>query len=99
MCRSLFYVSTCCCDAVPPSAKPATTSLKIDKFLRPFTFKAVKELLAQTGTVEDVWMDQIKTHCYVTVSLLLWQGLWIDALLAASVLPWSIISSRECGVP
>lgn len=53
---------------VPPSAKPATTSLKIDKFLRPFTFKAVKELLAQTGTVEDVWMDQIKTHCYVTYS-------------------------------
>lgn len=51
---------------VPPSAKPATTSLKIDKFLRPFTFKAVKELLAQTGTVQDVWMDQIKTHCYVT---------------------------------
>ncbi|KAG0559429.1 hypothetical protein KC19_10G104000 [Ceratodon purpureus] len=53
---------------VPPTAKPATTSLKIDKFLRPFTFKAVKELLAQTGTVEDVWMDQIKTHCYVTYS-------------------------------
>jgi apoptotic chromatin condensation inducer in the nucleus len=53
---------------VPPSAKPATTSLKIDKFLRPFTFKAVKELLAQTGAVQDVWMDQIKTHCYVTYS-------------------------------
>lgn len=53
---------------VPPSAKPPTTSLKIDKFLRPFTFKAVTELLAQTGTVQDVWMDQIKTHCYVTYS-------------------------------
>ncbi|XP_024383667.1 uncharacterized protein [Physcomitrium patens] len=53
---------------VPPSAKPATTSLKIDRFLRPFTFKAVKELLALTGTVQDIWMDQIKTHCYVTYS-------------------------------
>lgn len=53
---------------VPPSLKPATTSLRIDRFLRPFTLKAVQELLAKTGTVSDFWMDQIKTHCYVTYS-------------------------------
>jgi len=53
---------------VPPSTKPPTTSLKIDKFLRPFTHKAVKELLANTGVVQAMWMDQIKTHCYVTYS-------------------------------
>ncbi|CAL9202921.1 unnamed protein product [Musa hybrid cultivar] len=53
---------------VPPSQKPATTSLRIDKFLRPFTLKAVQELLAKTGTVCSFWMDHIKTHCYVTYS-------------------------------
>ncbi|CAM6069097.1 unnamed protein product [Sphagnum tenellum] len=53
---------------VPPSTKPPTTSLKIDKFLRPFTHKAVKELLANTGAVQAMWMDQIKTHCYVMYS-------------------------------
>ncbi|KAL4196141.1 hypothetical protein AMTRI_Chr04g181880 [Amborella trichopoda] len=36
---------------VPPSEKPATTSLRIDQFLRPFTLKAVQELLAKTGIV------------------------------------------------
>ncbi|KAI3996354.1 hypothetical protein MKX01_026822 [Papaver californicum] len=53
---------------VPPSAKPPTTSLRIDNFLRPFTLKAVQELLAKTGAVCSFWMDHIKTHCYVTYS-------------------------------
>lgn len=53
--------------AVPPPTRSPTTSLKIDRFVRPFTIKAVKELLEQTGTVKDMWMDQIKTHCFVTV--------------------------------
>ncbi|KAJ8493534.1 hypothetical protein OPV22_015255 [Ensete ventricosum] len=53
---------------VPPSQKPATTSLRIDRFLRPFTLKAVQELLAKYGTVCSFWMDHIKTHCYVTYS-------------------------------
>lgn len=54
--------------AVPPSPKPATNSLRIDRFLRPFTLKAVQELLGKTGTVTSFWMDNIKTHCYVSVS-------------------------------
>ncbi|XP_057500976.1 formin-like protein 5 [Actinidia eriantha] len=53
---------------VPPSPKPPTNSLKIDRFLRPFTLKAVQELLGKTGTVASFWMDHIKTHCYVTYS-------------------------------
>ncbi|CAI9282254.1 unnamed protein product [Lactuca saligna] len=53
---------------VPPSSKPATTSLRVDRFLRPFTLKAVQELLGKTGTVVSFWMDHIKTHCYVTYS-------------------------------
>lgn len=53
---------------VPPSEKPATTSLRIDRFVRPFTLKAVQELLGKTGSVQDFWMDHIKTHCYVTFS-------------------------------
>ncbi|KAH9622048.1 hypothetical protein KSS87_020353 [Heliosperma pusillum] len=53
---------------VPPSTKPATNSLRIDHFLRPFTLKAAQELLGKTGTVTSFWMDQIKTHCYVTYS-------------------------------
>ncbi|XVF61702.1 hypothetical protein PTKIN_Ptkin08bG0151800 [Pterospermum kingtungense] len=53
---------------VPLSQKPPTTSLRIDRFLRPFTLKAVQELLAKTGNVTSFWMDHIKTHCYVTYS-------------------------------
>ncbi|KAL9147953.1 hypothetical protein ABFS82_12G009700 [Erythranthe guttata] len=53
---------------VPPSSKPPSNSLRIDRFLRPFTLKAVQELLGKTGTVTSFWMDQIKTHCYVSYS-------------------------------
>ncbi|KAL9253134.1 Apoptotic chromatin condensation inducer in the nucleus-like protein [Drosera capensis] len=53
---------------VPPPARSPTNSLRIDRFLRPFTLKAVQDLLAKTGTVTSFWMDQIKTHCYVTYS-------------------------------
>ncbi|KAE8676567.1 hypothetical protein F3Y22_tig00111584pilonHSYRG00191 [Hibiscus syriacus] len=53
---------------VPPSKKPPTTSLRVDNFIRPFTLKAVEQLLGKTGTVTSFWMDHIKTHCYVTYS-------------------------------
>ncbi|KAJ0097622.1 hypothetical protein Patl1_27349 [Pistacia atlantica] len=43
-----------------------TNSLRIDHFVRPFTLKAVHELLGKTGTFTSFWMDHIKTHCYVT---------------------------------
>ncbi|KAL0381598.1 UNVERIFIED_CONTAM: Apoptotic chromatin condensation inducer in the nucleus [Sesamum angustifolium] len=53
---------------VPPSSRPPTNSLRIDRFLRPFTLKAVQELLGKTGNVTSFWMDHIKTHCYVSYS-------------------------------
>ncbi|KAL8475054.1 hypothetical protein ACS0TY_031466 [Phlomoides rotata] len=51
---------------VPPPSRPPSNSLRIDRFLRPFTLKAVQELLGKTGTVTSFWMDHIKTHCYVS---------------------------------
>ncbi|WOG81820.1 hypothetical protein DCAR_0100971 [Daucus carota subsp. sativus] len=53
---------------VPPSSRSPTSALRIDRFLRPFTLKAVQELLGKTGTVTKFWMDHIKTHCYVNFS-------------------------------
>ncbi|CAA0831851.1 SAP domain-containing protein [Striga hermonthica] len=53
---------------VPPSLRVPTNSLRIDRFLRPFTLKQVQELLGKTGNVTGFWMDQIKTHCYVSFS-------------------------------
>ncbi|CAM8996152.1 unnamed protein product [Rhodiola kirilowii] len=53
---------------VPPSTNPPTNSLRIDRFLRPFTLKSLQELLGKTGKVISFWMDHIKTHCYVTYS-------------------------------
>ncbi|KAH9718475.1 SAP domain-containing protein [Citrus sinensis] len=53
---------------VPPSPKSPTNSLRIDHFVRPFTLRAVQELLGKTGTFISFWMDHIKTHCYVTYS-------------------------------
>ena len=53
---------------MPPSRKPATSSLRIDRFVRPFTLEQVQSLLSETGTISSFWMDDIKTHCYVTVS-------------------------------
>ncbi|KAL1540828.1 hypothetical protein AAHA92_25121 [Salvia divinorum] len=53
---------------VPRLSRLPTNSLRIDRFLRPFTLKAVQELLGRTGTVTSFWMDHIKTHCFVSYS-------------------------------
>ncbi|KAL6656999.1 hypothetical protein ACP70R_004779 [Stipagrostis hirtigluma subsp. patula] len=60
--------------------KSATTSLRIDRFVRPFTLKAVQELLGKSGSVCSFWMDHIKTHCYVTLTLQ-WRKLWPAGML------------------
>ncbi|KAE8691239.1 hypothetical protein F3Y22_tig00110890pilonHSYRG00161 [Hibiscus syriacus] len=49
-------------------SKASDHSLRVDNFIRPFTLKAVQQLLGKTGTVTSFWMDHIKTHCYVTYS-------------------------------
>ncbi len=53
---------------VPPAKSEPTTTLLVRNFVRPFTLKAVKEYLAEHGTVKAFWINDIKTHCYVTVS-------------------------------
>lgn len=39
--------------------------------VRPFTLGQLKELLNRTGAVveDGFWIDKIKSHCYVTVSV------------------------------
>jgi len=54
---------------VPPSRKPAGNTLVIRQFVRPFQVKQVRELLEQTGTVTDFWMDVIRTHCFVSYQI------------------------------
>ncbi|KFM24604.1 hypothetical protein F751_2322 [Auxenochlorella protothecoides] len=42
-----------------------TRALRIDGFVRPFTERAVRELLDPTGAeLKALWMPSIKTHCY-----------------------------------
>lgn len=45
-------------------------ALVITNFVRPLTVNQVKRMLAEFGEVEVLWMDNIRTHCYVTVSAL-----------------------------
>eukprot|EP01103_Thecamoeba_quadrilineata_P017760 TRINITY_DN644_c0_g2_i1.p1 TRINITY_DN644_c0_g2~~TRINITY_DN644_c0_g2_i1.p1 ORF type:complete len:480 (-),score=206.69 TRINITY_DN644_c0_g2_i1:126-1565(-) len=51
---------------VPKSAVAPTDTLLIKNFVRPFRIEQVKELLGQTGSILNFWMDDIRTHCYVT---------------------------------
>ena len=50
------------------STKPATCTVRVDNFVRPFTVSAAKELMAQYGALGDsgFWMNSIRTHCYAT---------------------------------
>ncbi|KAF9905475.1 hypothetical protein EC991_001642 [Linnemannia zychae] len=55
-----------------PVDAPATDSdsatkraLTITNFLRPLTVPQVRRELAQYGEIEALWLDSIKTHCYV----------------------------------
>ncbi|KAG0031793.1 Apoptotic chromatin condensation inducer in the nucleus [Podila clonocystis] len=41
-------------------------ALVITNFVRPLTVNQVKRMLAEFGEVEVLWMDNIRTHCYVT---------------------------------
>jgi len=51
---------------VPSSRKPAGNTLVIRQFVRPFQMKQLRELLEETGTVTEFWMDAIRTHCFVS---------------------------------
>jgi hypothetical protein len=67
VCVRVSCFGVCVPTAVPPPASEPTNTLLVRNFVRPFTLKAVKDLLAETGTVINFWMNDIKTHCYVSV--------------------------------
>ncbi|KAG0057691.1 hypothetical protein BGZ83_005630 [Gryganskiella cystojenkinii] len=50
----------------PLPAGEATRSLVITNFVRPLTVPQVKRMLSEFGEVEVFWMDNIKSHGYVT---------------------------------
>ncbi|KAF9291373.1 Apoptotic chromatin condensation inducer in the nucleus [Mortierella alpina] len=52
----------------PTTSMPSETtrSLTITNFVRPLTVNQVKRMLSEFGEVEVLWMDSIRTHCYVT---------------------------------
>ncbi|KAH7438483.1 hypothetical protein KP509_04G016900 [Ceratopteris richardii] len=51
---------------VPPSKRTPSNTLKVDGFVRPFTLKSLQDTLASFGKFSYFWMDDIKTHCYVS---------------------------------
>ncbi|KAF9116153.1 hypothetical protein BGX27_004493 [Mortierella sp. AM989] len=55
-------------DAAPAADLPSgtTRALTITNFLRPLTVNQVKRMLSEFGEIEVLWMDSIRTHCYVT---------------------------------
>lgn len=55
-------------ETVPSDKNDQGSVLHIRNFVRPFTLAAAREYLGRFGTVQDFWMDQIKTHCYVHYS-------------------------------
>ncbi|KAH3731631.1 Apoptotic chromatin condensation inducer in the nucleus [Pelomyxa schiedti] len=50
---------------VSPPKNPFSNTLFIEGFVRPLMVKAVKDLLSQYGTVDFIWMNVIKSQCYV----------------------------------
>ena len=48
---------------------PETASIYLANLVRPFMLPQLKEMLAEHGELEYFWIDQIKSHCYVTVRL------------------------------
>ncbi|KAI8351292.1 hypothetical protein B0O80DRAFT_530748 [Mortierella sp. GBAus27b] len=55
-------------DVLPEAMLPqgTTRALAISNFVRPLTVPQVKRMLSEFGEVEVLWMDNIRTHCYVT---------------------------------
>ncbi|KAG0280965.1 hypothetical protein BGZ95_007640 [Linnemannia exigua] len=53
-------------EALTADANPTVKrALTITNFLRPLTIPQVRRELAQYGEIETLWLDNIKTHCYV----------------------------------
>ncbi|KAM4551025.1 uncharacterized protein acin1a [Odontesthes bonariensis] len=55
----------------PPRGK-VSNIVHVCNLVRPFTLGQLKELLSRTGTLveEGFWIDKIKSHCYVTYTII-----------------------------
>ena len=51
------------------SEKDSTKCLLITNLQRPFVNSALEALLSKYGKINNFWLDFIKTHCYVEVSI------------------------------
>lgn len=49
---------------------PATESIYISNLARPYTVGQLKTMLEEFGAVSFFWIDAVKSHAYVTVSVL-----------------------------
>jgi hypothetical protein len=52
---------------VPKSTKPETKTLLVTNLQRPFVNSALHDLLNKAHKFVRIWIDFIKTHCYVEV--------------------------------
>jgi RNA recognition motif-containing protein len=43
-------------------------TLLISNLQRPFTQIQLQELFSKSGNITNMWLDQIKTHCYIEVN-------------------------------
>lgn len=46
-----------------------SSAIIVKGFVRPLIIRQAQDLFAKYGKVKRFWMDSIKTHCYVIVSL------------------------------
>jgi hypothetical protein len=53
---------------VPKSTNPETRTLLVTNLQRPFVNSALQDLLNSKHKYVRMWIDFIKTHCYVEVS-------------------------------
>jgi hypothetical protein len=51
--------------AAMPGHSTGKLIVHITNLVRPFTLPAIRELVGQFGDIHDLWLDTLKTHCYV----------------------------------
>lgn len=54
-----------------PPRRPVSCVVHVMNLVRPFTVSQLKQLLGRTGKLIEsgFWINSIKSHCYVTVSI------------------------------
>lgn len=64
---------------ISPARMPVSCILHVSNLVRPFALSQLKQLLSENGEflADSFWINNIKSHCFVTVSVLL---LYSDSL-------------------